>query len=169
MPPSHFLTTEEQNVVWRTAWRIVGQDADARDVCQDVMCELMATARLEGATSRTAVLRWLTARRALDRIRRRGQGAESFSEPNASEAPSSETTPAAAAELAELTDRLRAELARLPEAQATAFWLAGVEECPHAEVAEVLATTAAAVAQLVRRARLTLRERLTAFDPNRRS
>lgn len=167
MPPSHFLTTDEQAVVWRTAWKIVGQDADARDVCQDVVCELISTGRLDGATSRMAVLRWLTARRALDRLRRRAQTPEPFSEESASRAPSSETLPAAAAELAELTDRLRTELSRLPEAQATAFWLAGVEERPHAEVAEVLATTSAAVAQLLRRARLTLRERLTPFDPNR--
>jgi RNA polymerase sigma-70 factor (ECF subfamily) len=132
------------------------------------MCELMTTARLDGATSRLAVLRWLTARRALDRLRRRTQVPHSFSEEGPSEAPSSEALPAAAAELGELIDRLRAELARLPKAQATAFWLASVEERSHAEIAEVLATTAAAVAQLVRRARVTLQGRLTAFDPNRR-
>lgn len=168
MPSARFLTIDEQTVVWRTAWRIVGQDADARDVCQEIACELLATGGLDDATNRVAVLRWLATCRSLDRLRRRAKAPQSLAE-ESDFASSREMLPNEAAELAELTDRLRAELARLPEAQATAFWLAGIDERPHAEVAQVLVTTPAAVAQLVRRARLTLRGRLAAFDPHRQS
>jgi len=167
VPDGPTLTPDERTLVWRTAWRIVGQDADAADVCQDVLHELLTTGGLATARCRAATLRWLTTRRALDSLRRRARRPGLL--PEGAEAAIADTGPPpdAAAELAELTDRLRAALAELPEGQAAAFWLAAVEQRPQAEVAEALSSTAAAVGQLVRRARVTLRQRLAAFDPNR--
>ncbi len=59
---------------------------------------------------------------------------------------------------------LERELARLPERQRVALWLAAVEGFSYAEVAETLATTEKWVKSLVHRARSTLAERLPAWS-----
>ena len=56
--------------------------------------------------------------------------------------------------------RVEAELARLPERQRTALWLAAVEGHSYAEIAEVLETTTQSVKALVHRARATLADRM---------
>jgi RNA polymerase sigma-70 factor (ECF subfamily) len=57
-----------------------------------------------------------------------------------------------------LGERLERELARLPERQRSALWLAAVEGLPYAEVAVVLETSEKAVKALVHRARVALAE-----------
>ena len=59
-----------------------------------------------------------------------------------------------------LTERVELELARLPENQRAALWLASVEGLSYAEVAETLEVSEKAVKALVHRARKTLAKRL---------
>jgi RNA polymerase sigma factor (sigma-70 family) len=68
---------------------------------------------------------------------------------------------AEAAQLNELMDRLCEELAKLPERQATAFWLCCVEECSYAEIAGQMETNANDVGVLIHRARQQVREALS--------
>lgn len=56
--------------------------------------------------------------------------------------------------------RVEVELARLPERQRSALWLAAVEGHSYAEIAEVLGTTPSSVKALVHRARRNLAERM---------
>ena len=59
--------------------------------------------------------------------------------------------PAMQMEFRELVDRVRGEVARLPERQGEAFWLRCVEQLSTAEVAEQLGTDANSVGVLVHR------------------
>ena len=70
------------------------------------------------------------------------------------------------AELNELMDRLREELARLPVRQATAFWIRCVEERSYTEIAQQMKTTPSEVGVLIHRARQQLREALSDLKPN---
>ena len=60
-----------------------------------------------------------------------------------------------------LAEKARTAIARMEEPYRLAFVLRDLEEMPTAEVAEVLGIEAAAVRQLVHRARLMLREYLS--------
>ncbi len=55
---------------------------------------------------------------------------------------------------------VEAELAQLPERQRSALWLAAVEGCTYAEIADVLETSTQSVKALVHRARATLADRV---------
>lgn len=57
-------------------------------------------------------------------------------------------------------DETASELAKLPERQRTALWLAAVEGYSYEEIAEVLETSAQSVKALVHRARVTLADRM---------
>jgi len=59
------------------------------------------------------------------------------------------------------SSRLEAELARLPERQRSALWLAVVEGYAYDEVAEILDTSNASVKSLVHRARSALADRMS--------
>src|SRR4051812_24150523 len=57
--------------IWATAYRILGNHADALDCCQDVLVEAGKRADDKKVRNWPAFVRWLTARRALDRARQR--------------------------------------------------------------------------------------------------
>jgi DNA-directed RNA polymerase specialized sigma24 family protein len=57
--------------IWRTAYRMLGNHADAADCVQDTFAAALALSRREPVTSWPALLRHLVTRNALDRLRRR--------------------------------------------------------------------------------------------------
>ena len=59
-----------------------------------------------------------------------------------------------------LQSQVEAALSALPERQRAALWLAAVEGCAYAEIAEVLDTTPSSVKALVHRARTQLADRM---------
>ena len=67
------LVRRHHALVYRTAWRLVRDDADAQDVAQEVFLRLARSPRdrapLADARSPEAVLRWLAVRGALEHLR----------------------------------------------------------------------------------------------------
>jgi RNA polymerase sigma-70 factor (ECF subfamily) len=157
------IVTREGPAVWRTAYRLLGNAADAEDCFQETFLSAFALSRQESFAFPKALLHRLATARAIDRLRRRyrranrERGVIEFDEPSADY-----PGPLQLAESAELSDCLRAALAALPANQAQAFCLFHLDGWDYAQIATHLDASVNGVGVLLHRARRTLRERLAA-------
>lgn len=151
------------NEVWRTAYRLVGNDADASDCVQEAFMAVLDIARRETVQSHGALLRRVATRKALDHLRRRIRDRARYTsdvEPDTLYA--ADPGPADRLAGAELADRLRAALPHLPEPQAEVFCLCALDGMSYRDAAHALQMTSSAVGVALHRARAALRERLGA-------
>lgn len=142
--------------VYRTVWRIVGHEADAEDVVQEVFFEafrLPADRRIENWP---AFLKRLATCRAIDSLRKRKPQASI--DGLALLAPADE--PWAAAARLELAERLRQAIAELSDREASVFCLGYFEGLSNLQIAEALEIRAGAVAVALHKARSKLAELL---------
>lgn len=156
------LIAEHGPLVWRTAWGLLRNQADAADCYQQTFLAAVEWAAREPVRHWPAVLRTLATRRALESLRRRKRPAE-FTEA----ADPGSIDPLAAAAGGELAARLRQALAEIDPAQAEVFCLVDLDGHTNQQAAEMMGVTANHAGVLLYRARAALRERLAAFDPRR--
>ena len=140
-------------LVFRIALRIVGQPADAEDVCQEVFCDAYRFQRSKRVDNWAGFLRRLATLRAVDRLRR----AKPTIPLTGVDVPSRGDSPPDVAIAGELEGRLRQALAQLPQQQAAIFSLRYFESLTNSEIADTLdiATSAVSTALFKARARLT--------------
>ena len=155
-------------IVWKTAWRLLGNQADAADCFQDAFLAALEVSAREPVLHWAALLRRLATRKALQRLRQRYRGADRLvalddSPPLAAPGPG----PDRAAEAAELSERLRDALADLDDRQATVFCLARLDGLSYEEIAAQLGLTVNHVGVLLNRARSQLQRRLRAHGTRR--
>lgn len=149
--------------VYRTAYRFTGDEADARDITQDVFLSLFLHAGAwKPAASLPSWLWRLVANRCLNEKARAGHrragGAdapalESIAEP-------SDRAPDARIERREEQERVRAAIQELPERQRLAVILSRYEEFSYEGIAQALSTSVSAVETLLFRARRSLAQKL---------
>jgi RNA polymerase sigma-70 factor (ECF subfamily) len=157
--------------VWRTAWRVLGDRNDADECFQEAFVAALEYSRVPG---RQAIQHWraflqrIATTRAIDRLRRRASQRERVAVlPD--EFPSNGRLPQDELESSELSARLRAALARLPEGQAEAFCLFHLEGWSYREIAESLSISTDLVGVWLQRAKARLRELLSSVDPTARA
>ena len=144
--------------IFRFAYRLLGNEADAEDVAQETFVRLWAHAgewRPGGARLSTWLYR-VTLNLCRDaRARAREQPLESAPEP-------ADPTPSVLEQLQErdLAARVNLELAALAERQRTAIVLCNYQGLSNVEAAEVMSVSVDALESLLARARRTLRARL---------
>jgi RNA polymerase sigma-70 factor, ECF subfamily len=146
--------------VWRTAYRIVGNRADADECFQEAFLGALAVARREPVENWRALLQRLAAARAVDRLRERRRRRSREEAADLDTVGGHDPPPSRPAEDAELSDRLREALGELPAKQAEVFCLHCLESWSYTEIAGRLAVTVDAVGVLLFRARRRLRERM---------
>lgn len=148
----------------RVARAVTGNAMDADDAAQEAF--LSALDRIETYDRSRPFGPWLmriASNAAIDLLRRRAvRSAEPLDERLAAPARS----PAQDAEAADIRERLRAALARLPERQRVALTLFDVEGYPHAAIAEILGIPEGTVRSDVFHARRALRNMLQLDDPS---
>ena len=153
-------------LVWRTAYRLLGNEADAADCFQRTFLSAVELSKVEAVRHWPGALKGLATARALEQLRQRHRDIGRRSElPDASDARAGDPLDLAAA--GELAVRLREALAAIDPNQAQVFCLICLEGLSYPEAAEELALTANHVGVLLSRARAALRERLATFDPMR--
>jgi RNA polymerase sigma-70 factor (ECF subfamily) len=144
-------------MVYGTAWRILGHAADTEDVVQEVFLEAH---RLQGGVAVRnwgGLLRRLATFRALDRLRQRKHCC-----PLEQELPvGPDDEPEAAAIGHELAERLRRAVAQLPEREGTVFCLRYFDELTYEQIASSLEITVGAVGQALHKARTKLEAQIT--------
>lgn len=154
-------------VVWNTVYRALNDYTQALDCYQDVLLEAFQRTKDRHVEDWPSLLRWLSIRRAIDRLRQRKRlDAKVVVSFELSELAAANDGPVEAAQLNELLDRVCEELANLPERQAEAFWLRCIEQMSYAAIARQLGVDANEVGVLVHRARLRLRKLLVDLSPH---
>jgi RNA polymerase sigma-70 factor, ECF subfamily len=163
------LVERHSRAVFRLAYRMTGNDADAEDVVQEAF--LKAYRSLGRFDERSAFSSWLyriTANTALDQLRARKRREAPLEHAEADEAPSfdvpaPEPGPERVAMGGEVQRRVKAALARLSERERAAFVLRHFEGMTTEEIGDVLGLEAGAAKHSVFRAVRKLRAALEPF------
>jgi RNA polymerase sigma-70 factor (ECF subfamily) len=145
------MVRQHGQMVFRTAWRILGHVADAEDVAQDVFLE--ASRMPDRAVwDWPGLLRRLAAFRALNRLHQRKRTVPLDGAALACD----DEGPEEAAIGRELADRLRQSVARLPQREAAVFCLRYFDALTNEQIAETLHISPGAVAVALHKARAKL-------------
>ena len=155
------IVAEHGPRVWRVAYRVLADHADALDCYQETFLAAHRSAPGVAVRDWGAYLVALAARRAIDRLRERTRVRALVTALESVPAPAARGPgPADQAAAAELMDRVRRALVHLPDRQAEVFWVACVEGVPHDRIADQMRVTPGAVRVLLHRARAGLAEAL---------
>ena len=156
-------------LVFAAVYRILKHHDQALDCYQEVWLTVYQQFEHLEVRNWPALLRWMGVKRSLDRLRReRRRSARIEPEFQIDQLVGPQPSVSEDVEFRELVDRLRLEVARLPERQAEAFWLHCVEQLSTSEVAEQLGTDTNSIRVLVHRARTRLKESLADVNPANR-
>jgi RNA polymerase sigma-70 factor (ECF subfamily) len=153
-------------IVWKTAYRLLNNEADAADCFQDTFVSALKLSRAETVHNWPGLLKRLATARALDRLRqRRRESSRCIGMPEDFHPAEKAPGPSRLAESIELTEHLRSALAELDAKQADVFCLACLEDFDYRHIAEQLGLTVGHVGVLLNRAKSSLRERLQEHAP----
>ena len=153
MPDWEEIVRRDGPAVWRTAYRLLNNPADADECFQEAFVAALEVSRREQVGNwRALLLRW-AAVRAVDRLRElcRRRSREQTADWNS--LAGKEPPPSQGAEEAEMAQRLRDALAQIPPNQAEVFCLHGLEGFSYQEIAEQLSLSINTVGVLLHRAR----------------
>ena len=139
-----------------TAWRLLGQAADAEDVTQESLLDAFQLHSRGEVHNWGGLLRRLATRRAIDRLRRRRKTEVLSHEPATRKA----DQPESVAMERELAGRLRSAIGELPDREASVFSLRYFGEMSNPEIADALGITVGAVGVALHKARIKLKQLL---------
>lgn len=145
--------------VWQTAYRLLGNNADAADCFQETFVCALEVSRREPVRSFPALLARLATARAIDRLRRRSR--ESQVRTDAVDVVGiAGNNPGPAEHLHEqqLSVRLREALATLPPQEAQVFCLRFLSDMSYRQIAKELGIKTNTAGVLLHRARAKLSE-----------
>lgn len=163
------LVERHQRLVVGTVARMLGNNADAEDIAQQVFVRVWKSANRYVARAKfTTWLLKITRNLVFNELRRRSRHAHVAlqSEPEEEERPLRDeraAAPDASLLEGELQRAIDAAIARLPEAQRMAVILRRYEELSYEEIAEALDQSVPGVKSLLFRARTELRENLSRY------
>ncbi len=155
------LLAEHGPDLYRTAYRILRSGAEAEDCVQEVMLEVLSRGEAPRVTNMSAYLRWLTASRSLDRLRRRRRRRETGLDGSNNATPS-DAGPDEQVALSEKREWLRAALLELPPRRAEVVVLHYFAGMTYEDIAAMTGGTANAVGVALHAARRQLRGMLPA-------
>lgn len=154
------LVERHADMVYRIAFRLVGQKAQAEDIAQDVLMRMLSYH--EGWLSRTSFHVWLRRavyNRTID-IYRKNRSWKMNDLSAADDVVDAQPAPDSTLAAQEIQDQVAAAMSELPLRQRMAVTLCFYEHMSLAEAGEVLKVSVGAVESLLHRAKATLREKL---------
>lgn len=148
-------------IVWRTAYRLLGNYADAADCFQETFVCALQVSQRQRVRNFAALLARLATARAIDQLRHRLRQAHAGADLNDRvTAPSGNPEPSQHLQTQELAARLRRAIAQLPEQEGQAFCLRYLNGMSYRLIAKQLGINANAAGVSLHRARAKLRELL---------
>ena len=160
------IVREHGPMAFETAWRVLGDAADAEDAVQDAFVAALRLHAREAVGNWGALLRHLAGRRALDLLRKRRAAPPGGPDLDPPAPPSA--GPEAPMIAAEAGDRLRQALAALPAREAEVFSLRYFGDLTNGDIAAVLDIAPGAVAVALHKARTRLAAVLEPAEQDRR-
>ena len=153
------IIEEHGTAVWQTAYRLLGNRADAADCFQETFVSALQFSRRRRVRNFPALLTRLATARAIDQLRRRFRRANlGAALADSPDVPSTNPGPAQVVQQQELTDALRESLSKLAPREAEAFCLRYLNDMSYRQIADELRVTTNAAGVLLHRARTKLRE-----------
>lgn len=160
------IVGEHGSVVWRTAMRLLSNEADASDCFQRTFVSAWELDRKQPIRHWPALLRRLATARALEKLRTRYRHLERYENlPTSLVADDAPRDVTAALEATELAEQLRWALARIDGRQAEVFCLACLEDCSYRHIAQQIGISVNHVGVLLNRAKASLRVYLREHAP----
>jgi RNA polymerase sigma-70 factor (ECF subfamily) len=154
------LMRREGSAVWRTAYRLVRNRADADECFQETFLATLEISNRQPVRNWPALLHRLATARAIDRVRKQLRRRRREEVADFTQTEGTEDDPSQHAEAAELAGALRWAIAQLPKRQAEIFCLHELAEWSNQQVADQLGITANAVGVILHRTRQKLQELL---------
>lgn len=155
------IVVEHGEMVWRTAYRLLGCVQDTQDCTQEAFVSALEFSRRQRVRDWPALLCHLATARAIDRLRKRIRDGRKNGEPaDGREYADRGPGPVEEAEAAELSSRLRNALAQLPPRQAEVFALRFLDDLSYRSIGRTLGIKTNAVGVLLHDARTRLRKLL---------
>lgn len=153
------IIKEHGPAVWQTAYRLLGDHADASDCFQETFVSALEICRRQRVQNFSALLARLATARAIDQLRRRFRRSRWNASPEGWPVANSESPcPSQLAQDRELTDRVRQLVSQLPPQEAQAFCLRYLNDMSYREIADELGINVSAAGVLLHRAKVRLRE-----------
>jgi RNA polymerase sigma-70 factor (ECF subfamily) len=156
------IVRQHSPLVWRTACRLLANEADASDCFQETFIGAWKVARREQVKNWGGMLQRIATARALDQLRKRRRDANRI-EPtgDVAETQSEANGPLERTLAKELSEHLRAALVRLPEKQSAVYCLRHLNGMSYQEIAQEMGITSDAVGTILHRTAEKLRTILT--------
>jgi len=153
-------------LIWQTAYRLLGNHADAADCFQETFVSALQFSRRQRVRNFSALLTRLATARAIDRLRQRlHQPLPNTEDADWVAIPSANPGPVQQAHQHELAAKLRKALAQLPPQEAQVFCLRYLNNMSYRQIAKQLGIKTNAAGVLLHRARAKLREYF-AYSPD---
>jgi len=153
------IIEEHGPAVWQTAYRLLGNHADAADCFQETFVSALAVSRRQQVQNFPALLARLATARAVDQLRRRSRRPDCTQGSDDGIAVQDEAPcPAEQAQQRELAERVRQLLDQLPAQEAQAFCLRYLNDMSYQQIAGALGISTNAAGVLLHRAKARLRE-----------
>jgi RNA polymerase sigma-70 factor, ECF subfamily len=156
------IVTEYGPLVWRTAQRLLANDADAADCFQETFLAALELSRREAVRNVPGLLVRLATTRAIDRLRQRGRQERPPADVSKGEQTTGQTDPHDQAQDRELVGQLREAIGQLPDQEARVFCLRYLNDMSYRQIARELNIGINAVGVSLYRAKARLRQALDA-------
>jgi RNA polymerase sigma-70 factor (ECF subfamily) len=156
------IVNEHGPLVWRTAYRLLANHADAADCFQETFLAALEVSRRQPVRNVSGLLVRLATTRAIDRLRQRGrQNRRQTNEGDCDEIRNG-ADPHQEVQNQELVGQLREAIGQLPPQEAKVFCLRYLNEMSYRQIARELSIGTSAVGVSLYRAKARLREALDA-------
>jgi RNA polymerase sigma-70 factor (ECF subfamily) len=158
------LMRREGAAVWRTAYRLLRNQADADECFQETFLAALELSNRQPVRNWPALLQRLATSRAIDRVRKRLRRRQREEVADLAQFPGEDGDPSQHAEAEELAGALRWAIAQLPSRQAEVFCLHEIGDWSYQQIADQLGITAGAVGVILHRTRQKLQQLLKMQD-----
>lgn len=158
------IIIEHGPLVWKTAFRLLGSEADTNDCFQDVFLTAVQVSRREKIRNLPALLNRLATHKAIDLLRIRMRNTETPMDCDT--CPDMSPDSVRVLENRELAEQLRMALADLPALEAQAFCLQTFNDLSYRQIAAQLQVKTGYVGALVSRAKEKLKHLLSSAAVN---
>jgi RNA polymerase sigma-70 factor (ECF subfamily) len=154
------IVRREGSAVWRTAYRLLRNRADADECYQETFLAALEVSNRQPVRNWPALLQRLATNRAIDRVRKRLR--RKFHEEIADQTfeASVDGNPSQHAEAEELAGALRWAIAQLPKRQTEVFTLHELSDWSYQQIADQLGITVNAVGVILNRTKQKLQQLL---------